>query len=78
MLRLDEAIAHVAQLKAHQFAGQYMGGGTDMSIYNDLGRQEAKVLSLVYSAPEDSIAAELDSDIRRRLPLAIKKLGGGN
>jgi hypothetical protein len=78
MLRLDESIAHVAQYVARSIAVKYLNGGTDERLYGDLGRQEAKVLSLVYSAPEDSIAEELDRDIRRRVPVEIKRLNNSS
>lgn len=76
MLRLDEAIAVVAQTMTAQYVGQYLGGGTDMRVYGDLGRREARLLSLVYQLPsqEDSIAKDLDSDIRRRWKFVERKL----
>ncbi len=77
MIRLDEAIAVVAQMKARSAAIQYLNGDSDLTLHTNLGLREAKALAIVYETTNvDSIASELDRDIRRRFPIEVKKLRG--
>jgi hypothetical protein len=51
-----------------------------MRIYSDLGRKEARILSLVYQVAEqeDSIAADLDREIRIRWSFTQRKLSNAS
>lgn len=80
MLRLDEAIAVVAKKLTEEFVAIYLGGGIDMRIYIDLGRHDAQILALIYEAPTqvDSIAKEIDHDIRARWLFVLRKMSSGS